>query len=110
MPAPSSATPPMIWMAVRYCLMAPEIALTPIAAAERDQPVPQHDAEPRRHASEETALDGPLNSEQVHGTEGHCQQQAHDHADGYYQGVGYELHGGSASPAPERRLRPDEAG
>jgi hypothetical protein len=50
--------------------------------AERNQPVPQHDTEPRRHASEKTPLDGPLQSEQIDRAQRQGQQQSHDHADG----------------------------
>ena len=87
----------MIWMAVRYCRIAPEMALTPNAAPSAIRPSPGHDAEAGRHAAEEAALDGALDAEQVDGTKGHRQQHAHDHADRYDQGIGDEVHGGATA-------------
>ena len=78
--------------------------------AERDQPVARHDADAGRHAAEEAALDGALDAEQVDRSERHGQQDAHDDADWYDEGVGNVSHGGpTLSPTsalgPHRRHR-----
>ena len=95
MPKPSRATPPTIWMAVRYCRMAPEMAFTPSAAPSAINPSPAMMPMPGCHAAEETALDRALDAEQIDRPEGHRQQHAHDDADWYDEGVGDVRHGGT---------------
>src|SRR5262245_19810028 len=68
--------------------------------AQRDQPVAGHDAEARRHAAKEAALDRALNTEQIDRAEGHGQENAHRNADGYDKRIGDITHGG---PTPSQR-------